>query len=157
MPIRHRVRRTRRGTYELRIPPEERDLLRTLPGQLRELLAGADPVEDPVMRRLYPAAYLDDPEATREFDAIVRDDLTAERLRAIDTMAATIDASSLTEDELAAWLAAINDVRLVLGVRLHVTEESVSEDFADGPDAIAYATYSFLSYLEEEVVGVLAG
>jgi Domain of unknown function (DUF2017) len=156
MPIRGRVRRTRRGAFELRIPPEERDLLRTLPEQLRQLLAEADPVEDPAMRRLYPAAYLDDPDATREFDAIVRDDLTAERLRAIDTMAGTIDARSLSEDELAAWLAAINDVRLVLGVRLLVTEESEPDDFAGGPDEAAYATYHYLSYLEEEVVDALS-
>lgn len=108
------------------------------------------------MRRLYPAAYLDDPEATREFDAIVRDDLTAERMRAIDTMADTIEATSLSEDQLGAWLAAINDVRLVLGVRLHVSEESVPEDFAGGPEESAFATYVYLSYLEEEVVRALS-
>lgn len=156
MPRGDRVRRTRRGTFELRIPPPERDVLRTLPGQLRELLAGADPIEDPVMRRLYPAAYLDDPEATREFDSLVRDDLTAERLQAIDTMADTIDAASVTEEQLAAWLAAINDLRLVLGVRLHVTEESEPADFAGGPEESTFAIYAYLSYLQEEVVRALS-
>jgi hypothetical protein len=156
MRLQHRVRRGARGTFELRIPAEERDLLRALPEQLRELLERADPVEDPVMRRLYPAAYLDDPDATREFDAIVRDDLTAERRRAIATMAKTIDAASLSEDELSAWLAIINDVRLVLGVRLRVSEESEPEDFAEGDDAAAYAVYDYLTFLEGEVVDALS-
>jgi hypothetical protein len=156
VPLGDRIRRTKAGTFELRLPAEERDLLRTLPGQLRTLLADADPVEDPAMRRLFPAAYLDDVEATRDFDAIVRDDLTADRLRAIDTMAETIEATSLSEDELAAWLASINDVRLVLGVRLFVTEESVPEDFADGPEATAYAAYDYLTFFEEEVVAALS-
>ncbi len=130
-------------------------MLRTLPGQLRELLEGADPVEDAAMRRLFPAAYLDDTEAAREFDSFVRDDLTAERLRALETMAGTIDEDRLTEEQLLAWLGAINDLRLVLGVRLNVTEESEPQDFT-GPDESTFAIYAYLSYLEEEVVGALS-
>jgi hypothetical protein len=71
-------------------------------------------------------------------------------------MAGTIDATSLSEDELAAWLATINDVRLVLGVRLRVTEESEPEDFTEGPDAAAYAVYHYLTFLEGEVVDALS-
>jgi hypothetical protein len=157
MPRLRRVHRSRRG-FALRIPPQEREVLRTLPDQLRELLAIGDPLEDPAMRRLYPAAYLDDPEAAKEFDGFVRDDLTAQRLAAIDTMARTIEATTVSEDELVAWLAAINDVRLVLGVRLHVTEESRAPDFAgDEERAASFALYSYLAYLEEEVVEALSG
>jgi hypothetical protein len=153
-----RVRRSRRGDFELRLPEHDREVLGTLPGQLRELLASADPLEDPVMRRLYPAAYLDDPEAAKEFDGFVRDELTAGRLAALDTMERTAAATRLSEEELLAWLAAINDVRLVLGVRLHVTEESEPEDFAgDGEREESFELYSYLSYLEEEVVEALSG
>jgi hypothetical protein len=157
MAVGRRVKRTRRGSFELRIPDAERDVLRTLPGQLRELITQADPLEDPVMRRLYPAAYLDDPEAAAEFDGFVRDDLTAQRMSSIETMARTVDARSLGADELAAWLGAINDLRLILGVRLGVTEESEPGDFDGEPEREAsYALYSYLSYLEEEIVQALA-
>jgi hypothetical protein len=157
-PIGRRVKRTRRGTFYLRLPEAERAVLRTLPEQLRSLLDTGDPLEDPAMRRLYPAAYLDDPAAAAEFDGIVRDDLTAQRISAIDTMARTIDASRLSEDELVAWLGAINDLRLVLGVRLAVTEESEPQDFEGDPEREgSYGLYAYLSYLEEEIVQALSG
>jgi hypothetical protein len=62
-----------------------------------------------------------------------------------------------SEDELLAWLAALNDVRLVLGVRLAVTEEATVADFAGDPEAErAYDLYRYLSYLEEQVVDALS-
>ena len=153
-----RVKRSRRGTFDLRIPDAEREVLRTLPGQVRALITEGDALEDPAMRRLYPAAYLDDPEAAAEFDGFVRDDLTSQRIASIETMARTIDARRVDEEELAAWLAAINDLRLILGVRLHVSEESEPEDFEGEPERQAsYALYSYLSYLEEEIVQALSG
>jgi hypothetical protein len=73
-------------------------------------------------------------------------------------MSRTLDERTLTEDELLAWLAVINDLRLVLGVRLAVSEESVPSDFEGDEEASAsYALYAYLSYLEEEVVDALAG
>jgi hypothetical protein len=153
---RGRVRRTRTGGFRLRLPPGEREVLRGLPAQLRALLTEVDPASDPAVRRLFPAAFLDDPRAAEEFDRMARADLLAERMRAIETMERTLDASSLTEEELSAWLAAINDLRLVLGVRLGVTEESRAEDFdTDEASRGAFALYAYLSYLEEEVVAAL--
>jgi hypothetical protein len=150
-----RIKRTRRG-FDVRLPGAERDLLRGLPEQLDTLLSegGAD---DPVMRRLYPSAHLDDEAASAEFAEVTRDDLTDGRRRALAEMSRTLDERTLTEDELLAWLAVINDLRLVLGVRLAVSEESVPSDFEGDEDASAsYALYAYLSYLEEEVVDALA-
>ncbi|MGZ8592887.1 MAG: DUF2017 family protein [Actinomycetota bacterium] len=156
--LRRRVKRLRRGSFELRIPPNEREVLATLPDQLRELLTTGDPLQDPAMRRLYPAAYLDDPDAAAEFDGFVRDDLTAQRMAAIGTMARTVEATRVSEDELVAWLGAINDLRLILGVRLSVTEESGPDDFAgDAEREASYALYSYLSLLQEEIVEALSG
>ena len=155
MPAR-RIKRTKRG-FEVRLPAAERDLLRGLPEQLRELLDEGDPA-DPVMRRLYPSAHLDDEAASAAFDSLVREDLTSGRRHALEEMVRTLDARSLTEDEVLAWLGVINDLRLVLGVRLGVTEESVPGDFAgDEGSTGAYAVYAYLSYLEEEIVGALSG
>jgi hypothetical protein len=156
--LRRRVKRLRRGSFELRIPPNEREVLGTLPDQLRELLTTGDPLQDPAMRRLYPAAYLDDPDAAAEFDGFVRDDLTAQRMAAVETMARTVEATRVSEDELVAWLGAINDLRLILGVRLSVTEESGPDDFAgDAEREASYALYSYLSLLQEEIVEALSG
>lgn len=157
MAIRHRIVRSPAGGFDLRIPRSERNVLRALPDQLRTLLDEGD-TEDPALRRLYPSAYLDDPVAAAEFDGFVRDDLTEQRMKAIETMARTMDSAHLEEEEVAAWLAAINDLRLVLGVRLAVTEESEPEDF-EGDEGThgSYALYAYLSILEEDIVEALSG
>ena len=151
-----RVKRSRAGDFVLRIPPPERDVLGKLPEMLRGLLEQDDRT-DPALRRLFPSAYLDDEEAAAEFDSVVRDDLVAQRTAAIETMERTLKAPRLTEDELLAWLAAMNDLRLVLGVRLAVTEESTMKDFDGDPETeAAYGLYTYLSYLEEDVVLALS-
>ena len=147
-----RLKRTRKGDFELRLPKAERDLLRTLPSQLREVL----PTDDPAVGRLFPPAYRDDPERSEEYRRLVRDDLLTAHLEALEVMEATLDATRLTEDQLASWLSAVNDLRLVLGTRLDVTEETYDREIAkDDPDGTAYALYFYLGWLEEQVVEAL--
>lgn len=152
-----RVRRTRKGEFLVRLTTSEREAIRGVPGMLRTLLQDADPTTDPALQRLFPSAYPDDPERSMEFEHMVRDDLLAQRIAAVDTMERTIEADRLSEDEVTAWLATINDVRLMLGVRLEVTESSTPLDFEDDDRAASYAVYAFLSWLEEDVVSALAG
>jgi Domain of unknown function (DUF2017) len=152
-----RVKRSRLGGYVVRLPSAEREVLGSVPPMLRSLLLEPDR-DDPALRRLFPAAFLDDERAAAEFDEVVRDDLLGQRLAAIETLERTVGSDRLTEEELSAWLAAVNDVRLVLGVRLAVTEESTPAEFESDPETErAYALYSYLSYLEEEMVEALAG
>ena len=128
------VKRVRGGRFALRITAAERDVLRSLPAQLRQLLSGSDTGADRDLRRLFPPAYPDDPQKAAEYDAMVRDDLMAERLAAIDVMERTIDSDRLSEEELLAWLSSINDLRLVLGTRLDVPEDLTELDVpADDP------------------------
>jgi hypothetical protein len=152
-----RVTRRDDGAFDVEIESEQRNVLRELPAQLRELLDDGDAETDAALRRLFPTADRDDPVHAAEFDGMVREDLTAQRRSAIETMEQTIDADRLSEDELLGWLGVVNDLRLVLGTRLEVTEESGPEDF-EGVDsaAHAYALYAYLSYLEEQMVEALS-
>jgi hypothetical protein len=150
---RERVRRTGHGTYRVRLPEPERDLLASLAEQLRELLT--ETTDDPTVRRLFPTAYNEDPERDREYQQLVRDDLLEGRLAVLATLEATLAADELDEAELTAWLRALNDVRLVLGTRLDVSEDLREVD-ADDPDAPAYAVYEYLGFLLTEVVDALA-
>ena len=52
-------------------------------------------------------------------------------------------------------MTALNDLRLVLGTRLDVSEDTVEVE-PDDDDAPAYAVYGYLSYLLGEVVDALA-
>src|SRR5437764_12140132 len=100
---RKRVKRSRNGRYSLKLPDEERDLLRSLPGQLRELLG----TDDPSLHRLFPPAYSDDAEHENEdeYRRLMGDDLEEHHRQALTLMEDTIDAERLDEDQLSAWLA----------------------------------------------------
>jgi hypothetical protein len=153
--MRRRVRRTRKGDFELRLEPQERELLRALPPQMREVLTGGD---DPALPRLFPVAYPDDPEQEAEYRAMVGEELLNTRLAALDTLADSVDAERLDEEQLLAWMRAINDVRLLLGTRLEVTEDPADHDVGpDDPRAAGLAVYHWLSWLQEQVVEALAG
>jgi hypothetical protein len=87
----------------------------------------------------------------------VGEDLEAQRRRALDVMEATIEAERLDEEQLSAWLSALNDLRLVLGTRLDVTEEMYEEDLTErGRRSPAFGVYLYLGWLEEQVVAALA-
>ena len=63
---------------------------------------------------------------------------------------------SLTEEELLAWLRTCNDLRLVLGTRLDVREESTAKDFArDKEAATSFTAYVLLTEIVGEIVEAL--
>lgn len=154
MPER-RVRRTRSGEVELRLSADERALLRSLPPQLRQLL-DEDPA-DAGLRRLTPPAYPDDAEREAEYRRLMGPDLHGRRLAALAVMERTVDADRLTEDQAQGWLAALNDLRLVLGTGLDVDEDMADEppDPSD-PRAPGLALYGYLSWLQDQLVEALA-
>jgi Domain of unknown function (DUF2017) len=145
-----KIKRTRRGDFDIDIPRDERSLLRTVVPQLRELLDGD--LDDPALRRLFPTAYADDPERDREYQQLVRDDLADRRRAAVDTMIASIDAKRVDEEQLLSWMSAVNDMRLVLGTRLDVSEESELVPEADDPEAGMMALYGYLGLLLETMI-----
>ncbi len=146
-----KIRRTRSGDYTVDLETWERDLLRSLPGQLRDLLAS----DDPALERLFPPAYLDDHERNDEYRRLMRTDLTDHRLSSLAVLEATLDEKRLDDAQLTAWMGALNDLRLVLGTRLEVSEEMLEVD-EDDPRAPGFALYSYLGYLQETVVQALS-
>jgi len=149
-----RIERTHEGDYRLRLPRAERALLRTVRSELDALLE--DGRDNPDLRRLFPAAY-DDAQDEDEYQRLVGDELADGKRRALETLAATLDAERLSEEDAQAWLTALNDARLVLGTRLGVTEDVVLEDVgARHPRALEYGVYAYLSWLQEQLVEAIA-
>ena len=147
------VERAEDNTFLLRLSKEEKEVLRSLPGQLREILG----TDEPTLRRLSPTAYPDDPAKEAEYRELVAEDLEGQRRKALEVMEATIDADRLSEEQLSAWLSALNDLRLVLGTRLNVTEEMYDEGLPEGDRrSPVFAVYLYLGWLEEQVVSALA-
>jgi hypothetical protein len=135
------------GGIEVHLPDGIRGLLGQLCDQLEQLLEKEDPASDPAMARLFPAAYPDDPLRELEFERMTGDDLTRGRLASLRTVRASLQADVLHEEQSLAWLATLNDVRLVLGSRLDVAEESTAADFP-GEEAGTFEIYLLLGELQ---------
>jgi transketolase len=145
------VKRARDGSFEVKLPEEERRVLAEVLPQLKLALEG-DPAADPGFKRLFPVAYAQDPELEQEYRAMVGDELLAKRIAQVDTVLATVHATRLSEEEVFAWMGAVNDLRLVLGTRLDVSEETSLDVDRSHPDAPAYGLYAYLGWLLELLV-----
>ena len=138
------------------LPEELREVLASMVGDLRRLVTTEDPSRDPSVTRLYPPAYPDDLLQNLDYDRSQHDELRDGRLAGIDTVLRTLDSASLTEDELLAWLRTCNDLRLVLGTRLDIQEESTAADFADDREArTSFTAYALLTEVVGDIVEAL--
>lgn len=173
-------RRNRRGEVWLHLPETERRLIADLLEQMSSLLeppedpapvdplvdlVGIDPAAvrpaDPALARLFPDAYTDAEEAD-EFRRFTMRDLRTGKLANLTTALATLERPNptrLDEQECTAWLLALNDVRLTLGTRLAVTEES-SDQFLELPEEdphrTLYLVYDWLTHLQDRLVHGMA-
>ena len=140
------------GGVEVRLPTGLHEVLRSLCDQLEALLTTEDRSSDPALARLSPAAYPDDPLRELEFEQMAGGDLEAGRLADLREVRATAGGEVLDEEQALAWLRTLNDLRLVLGTRLDVTEESDVEDFGDEASASAFELYGALGEMQGELL-----
>lgn len=63
----------------------------------------------------------------------------------------------LTLEQAEAWLSALNDVRLALGIALDVTEDMPDDLADDDPRAPHLTVYHWLTWMQESLVHALAG
>jgi hypothetical protein len=118
---------------------------------------------DPALARLLPDAYRDDPDAAGEFRRYTEQSLRSAKQEVAQTVLDTLPADGgpvkLSRDQAQAWLRALNDVRITLGVRLGVTEEFEDEwgqlDPLD-PRATAFEVYAWLGDVQESLVQALS-
>ncbi|MEM7272693.1 MAG: DUF2017 family protein [Actinomycetota bacterium] len=133
--------------FEVTLDPNVRQGLLTLADQLDEVQTS----DRPEARRLFPTAYTDDPERDAGYQIFARDQLIEKRRAAVEIMRTTAEADELTGEELASWMGVLNDLRLVLGTMLDVSEEDTFVD-PDHPHAESQLLYRFLSELVHEMV-----
>jgi hypothetical protein len=119
--------------------------------------------DDPVLARLLPDGYRDDPEASGEFRRYTEQGLRSAKAAAARTVLATLPPGGgrvrLSEPEAQAWLRALNDVRLALGVRLEVTDDfddRAGEIGPDDPRSPYIEVYNWLADLQETLVRALS-
>lgn len=157
-----RLRRPRRPVeilgpqrFGLFFSDDERALVSRLIEQLRGLLTQA-PDDDPRVRRLFPTAYHDDPEHDGEYQRLMRDELVASRLAALDLVHKAMGSEVVNDDELAGIMRSVNAIRLVLGTLLDLDDDRDPAPVeADDPLYAEYQLYLWLSWVLEHVVEAL--
>jgi Domain of unknown function (DUF2017) len=125
---------------------------------------GAEKIsEDPVLARLLPDAYRDDPAAAGEFRKYTESSLRESKKYFAQTLLDTLPPNGgrikLTGDQARDWLRALNDVRLMFGVRLEVTEDFEGQLASLGPEdprVAAFEVYGWLGAVQESLVQALA-
>jgi hypothetical protein len=169
------------NSYVAEFAESERDVLLNLIEQLIELLSERvdhghedplaalvgitshdSPPEDEVLRRLLPNAYADEVQAS-EFRRYTESTLRGKKQAHAMSMRMHLKASDdgivdLDHDNANAWLGALNDIRLALGVRLKVDQNS-SEQLEllapDDPMRGVFAVYTWLGWLQESLLSAL--
>lgn len=132
---------------------------------LEELAAIADgpmaPPQDPALARLLPDGYRDDPEAAASLRRLSEASLRQGKSDAAQTVLRCLPERGgkikLDGEAVQAWLGAFNDLRLVLGTRLGVTEESdpLGGHAAEDAEAAPYVIYQWLTAVQDNLVQVL--
>ncbi len=170
------------GGVTARFAKREAAIIRDLVGQVVELVvadipsAGTDELaamvgisdatevpDDPVLARLLPDGYRDDPEAAQDFRRFTESGLRSAKVESARLLLQTLPAGGgrvrLSADQAEAWLRSLNDVRLALGVRLGVTDDfdGLSEDVKpDDPRHAYIQVYQWLAFIQESLVAALS-
>ena len=169
------------NAYLANFSEAEREVLTNLVEQIIELLAervdhhNDDPLaamvgitmhdtppDDEVLLRLLPNAYADQVDASefrRYTESTLRQKKQAHAMAMRMHLKSALDGIvEVDHDGANAWLGAMNDVRLALGVRLKV-EENTHQELEllapDDPMRGVYAVYSWLGWLQESLISAL--
>ncbi|MEI6870312.1 MAG: DUF2017 domain-containing protein [Actinomycetota bacterium] len=120
------------------------------------------PPEDEVLHRLLPNAYADQVDASefrRYTESTLRQKKQAHAISMrIHLKSADDGMVDLDHDNANAWLGALNDIRLALGVRLKVENNSQEELELLSPDDPlrgVYAVYTWLGWLQGTLLDAL--
>ncbi len=111
--------------------------------------------DDPALARLFPHAYLDDAEAAADFRRYTEPELRGVKVKAtqtvLESMALEAEKITLSNVEQLAWLQVLNDLRLVLGVRLNITDGE-----REDPDEPLFQVYDWLTWLQGTLIDSIA-
>ena len=152
------LRRRSDGTFGWNLAKNEREVLMHVAKDFRALLATETPSSDPSLQRLFPPARTDDPVEELEYERKVGDSLLAAKLEQLTVLERCAGSRVLTEEDVLACMRAVNDLRLVMGTRLDVQEDSDPSDFAADPERRStFELYAYLSWLLESLIDAMGG
>lgn len=146
-------------TIHIRLEEHETGLLLSLLTEMSTLLE-ADIEADPVNRRLFPDAY-DSQEDSKAYHELVGSELRSDKLAAVKGMKEVLEAGGegtieLSPEDAATWLPVLTDMRLAIGARNDVTEETMARDIdPEDSGSAGILVLHWLGWLQESVLEIL--
>jgi hypothetical protein len=184
----------RRGMIVTQLSPYEVQLLASLIMQLIELVSDGEPegfattaqaddpfeeivrdleepdepgpLEDPVLKRLFPDAYPDDLVAAADFRRFTERNLKAMKVaeaRVVLDRLATTELGTrdlkIPADEVESWLRTLTSVRLAVATRLGIKDAQDADELAvlpdDDPRSFMVSVYDWLGFAQETLISAL--
>jgi hypothetical protein len=153
--------RARGGIVVARLDPAEAGIVGLLLDQLDQLLSAdaGDVGDDPVLARLLPDGHRGDPALAADYRDLTESALRSGKSDDLAIVRATLPPDGgevrLDLDQAAAWLRTSNDLRLALGTRLDITEDTEPpEDFTEERDH-QLGVYYWLTAVQGALVDAL--
>jgi hypothetical protein len=148
--------------------PDEVRVLRKVATEVVGLLTDGFDHGDPVVDRLFPDVYPTNTDDSAEFRRFTEGDLKTGKIDAAGAILAALPSSAggevrLDEEAAEAWLRALNDARLAMGVRLDISADTdLGEELDDAvlsdPSSsrvFQLSVYAYLGYLQESLLTAL--
>ena len=151
--------RSRGEQVVARFDPAEAGVLGLLLDQLEQLLDDDDPAGDPELARLLPEGHRGDPRLAADYRDMTETSLRGGKADDLATVRATLPAGGgevrLDRDQAGAWLRSTNDLRLALGVRLGISEDTEPPDDVVDETDHQLAVYYWLTAVQGALVDAL--
>jgi hypothetical protein len=152
---------------------DEVRVLRRVASEVVGLLTEGFDHDDPVVVRLFPSVYPHDAAEAAEFRRFTEGDLKTAKIDQAGAVLAALPGEGdldpdgtevrLDPEAAEAWLRAINDVRLAMGVRLGISDQTDLDEEIDqeitrdltSARAFQLSVYAYLGYLQESLLDAI--
>ena len=149
----------RGGVIVARLDAAETGVLGLLLDQLEQLLETEDVRDDPVVTRLLPDGHRGDAAIAADYREMTESALRSGKTDDLAMVRATLPDGGgelrLDADQASAWLRTSNDLRLALGTRLDITEDTEPPDDVTSEEEQQLAVYYWLTGLQGSLVDAL--
>ncbi|NCG02630.1 MAG: DUF2017 family protein [Actinomycetales bacterium] len=113
---------------------------------------------DPISTRLFPDAYPDDPDASMEFRRFTERSLRDTTVTRAKRVLADLEGRTkltLNPDQWQQWVGFLNSLRLALGTRLEIDQESWTEERSESdPLYQLHELYNWLTWMQETLISI---
>ncbi len=154
------------GGTEAGVDPEPADPFEAWTREFEDQQSAVAEPDDPVLRRLFPNAYHDDPDASAEFRRFTDRDLRDKKITDAEVALGHLEQTNggaldlqIPRSEAEAWLRSLTSLRLAVATRLGIDDAEQAEQLADLPDddprAYLASVYDWLGFAQETLISAL--